>query len=126
MVYYSNVLEVIQTHAADPVVQGHGRRADHVAGENGVSQSRRQRERPGGAPHDRGCGTPGTAALRRHDHRSHGWKHGRRLALVAAVKGYRCIFVLPDKMSEEKVNLLKAYGAEVVLRQPGSNPAKMP
>src|SRR5271157_799604 len=46
MVYYSNVLEVIQTHAADPVVQGHGRRADHVAGENGVSQSRRQHERP--------------------------------------------------------------------------------
>jgi len=34
---------------------------------------------------------------------------------VAAVKGYRCIFVLPDKMSEDKVNLLKAYGAEVVI-----------
>ena len=47
-------------------------------------------------------------------------------ALVAAVKGYRCIFVLPDKMSEEKVNLLKAYGAEVVLRRPGSGPLKMP
>ena len=51
---------------------------------------------------------------------------GAGLALVAAVKGYRCIFVLPDKMSEEKVNLLKAYGAEVVLRRPGSSPAKMP
>src|SRR5208337_1694777 len=81
MVYYSNVLEVIQTHAADPVVQGHGRRADHVAGESGVSQSRRQRERPGGASHDRGCGTPGTAALRRHYHRGHGWQHGRRAGL---------------------------------------------
>jgi cystathionine beta-synthase len=35
--------------------------------------------------------------------------------LVAAVKGYRCIFVMPDKMSAEKIRLLKAYGAEVVL-----------
>jgi cystathionine beta-synthase len=40
---------------------------------------------------------------------------GAGLALVGAVKGFRCIFVLPDKMSEDKVNLLKAYGAEVVI-----------
>jgi cystathionine beta-synthase len=40
---------------------------------------------------------------------------GVGLAMVAAVKGYRCIFVLPDKMSAEKVSLLKAYGAEVVI-----------
>src|SRR5690348_16925890 len=40
---------------------------------------------------------------------------GVGLAMVAAVKGYRCIFVLPDKMSSEKVRLLKAYGAEVVI-----------
>src|SRR4051794_27319057 len=40
---------------------------------------------------------------------------GVGLAMVAAVKGYRCIFVLPDKMSGEKVSLLKAYGAEVVI-----------
>ena len=40
---------------------------------------------------------------------------GVGLAMVAAVKGYRCIFVLPDKMSSEKVSLLKAYGAEVVI-----------
>src|SRR5436189_1702791 len=40
---------------------------------------------------------------------------GVGLAMVAAVKGYRCIFVLPDKMSREKVQLLKAYGAEVVM-----------
>src|SRR5260370_2204538 len=38
---------------------------------------------------------------------------GVGLAMVAAVKGYRCIFVLPDKMSSEKIRLLKAYGAEV-------------
>jgi cystathionine beta-synthase len=40
---------------------------------------------------------------------------GLGLALVAAVRGYRCIFVLPDKMSEDKVRLLRAYGAEVVI-----------
>lgn len=40
---------------------------------------------------------------------------GVGLALVAAVKGYRCIFVMPDKMSNEKINLLRAYGAEVVI-----------
>jgi cystathionine beta-synthase len=40
---------------------------------------------------------------------------GLGLAMAAAVKGYRCIFVLPDKMSSEKIGLLKAYGAEVVI-----------
>jgi cystathionine beta-synthase len=40
---------------------------------------------------------------------------GVGLAMVAAVKGYRCIFVLPDKMAKEKISLLKAYGAEVVI-----------
>src|SRR5262245_7828055 len=40
---------------------------------------------------------------------------GVGLAMVAAVKGYRCIFVLPDKMAAEKIALLKAYGAEVVI-----------
>ena len=40
---------------------------------------------------------------------------GVGLAIAAALKGYRCIFTLPDKMSQEKVRLLKAYGAEVVV-----------
>ncbi len=40
---------------------------------------------------------------------------GVGLAMVAAVKGYRCIFVMPDKMSEDKVSLLRAFGAEVVI-----------
>ena len=39
---------------------------------------------------------------------------GVGLAMAAAVKGYRCIFVMPDKVSSEKVQLLRAYGAEVV------------
>ena len=42
---------------------------------------------------------------------------GVGLAMVAAVRGYRCIFVLPDKMSSEKIALLKAYGAEVIITQ---------
>jgi cystathionine beta-synthase len=40
---------------------------------------------------------------------------GVGLAVAAAVKGYRCIFVLPDKMSREKIDLLRAYGAETVI-----------
>jgi cystathionine beta-synthase len=40
---------------------------------------------------------------------------GVGLAIAAALKGYRCIFTMPDKMSMEKVRLLKAYGAEVVV-----------
>jgi len=40
---------------------------------------------------------------------------GMGLALVAALKGYRCIFTIPDKQSREKVNLLKAFGARVVV-----------
>jgi cystathionine beta-synthase len=40
---------------------------------------------------------------------------GAGLALIAAVKGYRCIFVMPDKMSADKVNFLKAYGAEIII-----------
>src|SRR2546423_189732 len=40
---------------------------------------------------------------------------GAGLAIVAAQRGYRCIFVMSDKMSDEKVALLRAYGAEVVV-----------
>jgi cystathionine beta-synthase len=40
---------------------------------------------------------------------------GAALALQAAVKGYRCIFVMPDKMSQEKIDSLRAFGARVVV-----------
>ena len=39
---------------------------------------------------------------------------GVGLALVAAVRGYKCVFVLPQKMSQDKEDLLRAYGAEIV------------
>jgi cystathionine beta-synthase len=40
---------------------------------------------------------------------------GVGLAIAAAQKGYRCIFVMPDKMSQEKISMLRGYGAEVVI-----------
>jgi cystathionine beta-synthase len=40
---------------------------------------------------------------------------GVGLAIVAALKGYRCVFVMPDKVSHEKIALLRGYGAEVVV-----------
>lgn len=50
---------------------------------------------------------------------------GQALAMVAAVKGYRCIFTMPDKMSSEKVAMLKAFGAKVIITPtdvPGDSP----
>jgi cystathionine beta-synthase len=77
---------------------------------------------PGGSIKDR----VGVAMVEEAEHR--GWLQpggtiieatagntGVGLALAASVKGYRCIFVLPDKMSGEKIRLLKAYGAEIVI-----------
>jgi cystathionine beta-synthase len=40
---------------------------------------------------------------------------GVGLAIAAAIRGYRCVFTIPDKMSMEKVKLLKAFGAEVIV-----------
>src|SRR5882757_643867 len=77
---------------------------------------------PGGSVKDRVAVAMITEAERRGSLRTGGTiieatagNTGVGLAMVAAVKGYRCIFVLPDKMSAEKISLLKAYGAEVVV-----------
>src|SRR5258708_1642027 len=40
---------------------------------------------------------------------------GVGLAIVAAEKGYRCVFVCPDKVAQDKISVLRAYGAEVVV-----------
>ncbi|OJH34686.1 pyridoxal-phosphate dependent enzyme [Cystobacter ferrugineus] len=50
---------------------------------------------------------------------------GMGVALAAAVKGYKCIFTMPDKMSLEKINRLKAFGAQVVVT-PTNVPAEDP
>lgn len=50
---------------------------------------------------------------------------GQGLAMAAAVKGYRCVFTMPDKMSKEKQDSLRAYGAEVIITPtdvPGDSP----
>jgi cystathionine beta-synthase len=47
---------------------------------------------------------------------------GLGLAMVAAVKGYKCIFVLPEKISQEKRAMLRAYGARVVITPTGLEP----
>ena len=50
---------------------------------------------------------------------------GSALAMIAAVKGYRCIITMPDKMSQEKQNMMKAFGAEVIIT-PTDVPADSP
>ena len=50
---------------------------------------------------------------------------GVGLALAAAVKGYKCIFTMPDKMSKEKQDTLKAFGAQVIVT-PTNVPAESP
>jgi cystathionine beta-synthase len=47
---------------------------------------------------------------------------GVGLAIAAALRGYRCIFVMPDKMSNEKIATLRAYGAEVVITPTAVDP----
>ncbi len=50
---------------------------------------------------------------------------GLGAAMAAAVMGYRCVFTMPDKMSTEKINMLRAFGAEVVITPtdvPGDSP----
>src|SRR3954453_10581757 len=47
---------------------------------------------------------------------------GVGLAIAAAQKGYRCIFVMPDKMSQEKISMLRGYGAEVVITPAAVDP----
>jgi cystathionine beta-synthase len=48
---------------------------------------------------------------------------GIGLALVAQRRGYRCIFVCPDKVSQDKINVLRAYGAEVAVCPTAVDPA---
>ena len=77
---------------------------------------------PGGSVKDR-IGLPLIEAAERDGHLKPGGtiveptsgNTGVGLAIAAAIKGYRCIFVMPDKMSQEKISLLRAYGAEVVI-----------
>ena len=72
---------------------------------------------PGGSVKDR-IGLPLIEAAERDGHLKPGGtiveptsgNTGVGLAIAAAIKGYRCIFVMPDKMSQEKISTLRAYG----------------
>ena len=90
-------------------------RAAHDPGEARDAESGRQREGPDRHADDRGRRARRPAAAGRHDRRADSGNTGHGLAIAAAVRGYKCIFVMPDKMSQEKISLLRAYGAEVVI-----------
>jgi len=47
---------------------------------------------------------------------------GVGLALAAAVKGYKIMFTIPDKMSKEKIDLLRAYGAKIIVTPTAVSP----
>lgn len=77
---------------------------------------------PGGSIKDR-IALPIIERAEREGHLKHGGtivegtsgNTGIALAIIAALRGYKCIFTMPDKMSQEKVRLLKAFGAEVII-----------
>ena len=77
---------------------------------------------PGGSVKDRiaarmieAAEASGELAAGRHDRRADLRQHRRRPGDGGPARGYRCVFVCPDKVSEDKRNVLRAYGAEVVV-----------
>ncbi len=84
---------------------------------------------PGGSVKDR-IGLPMIEALEASGHLKPGGtiieatsgNTGVGLAIAAAIKGYRCVFTMPDKMSQEKVRLMKAFGAEVIITPTAVSP----
>ena len=125
MHYYENALEVV---GSTPLVKLH-RVMDNAAC---TVLAKVEFVNPGGSVKDR----PALAMVRDAEERgllrpggtiveATSGNTGTGLAMVAAIKGYRCILVMPEKVSEEKVRLLRAYGAEVVIT-PSGIPASSP
>ena len=112
---YPNILELV---GATPIV-----RLDKLSPRGGAQiLAKLEYLNPGGSVKDR-IGLPMIEAAEREGKLKPGGtiveptsgNTGVGLAIGAAIKGYRCIFVMPDKMSQEKIALLRAYGAEVVI-----------
>jgi cystathionine beta-synthase len=113
--YYDNIL---QTIGKTPLVRLHR----VTRGVNGLILAKLEYFNPGGSVKDRigasiveeaeqeGRLKPGGTIVE-----STSGNTGMGLALVAAVKGYRTVFTLPDKMSIEKIRLLRSFGAEVIV-----------
>jgi len=80
-----------------------------------IVQSRQFHQRPEWRQDDRRCGARRPAEARRDHHRRHLGNTGMGLAIAAVVKGYKCIFTTTDKQSKEKVDALRAFGAEVIV-----------
>ena len=112
---YSNVIQAIGN---TPIV-----RLNHVAPDLGINfYVKLEFMNPGGSIKDRigwwliedaekrGVLNPGGTIVE-----STSGNTGVGLAMAAAIKGYRCIFVLPDKMSQEKIKNLRAFGAKVIV-----------
>ncbi len=115
MKYYENVLELV---GKTPLVKL-GRMADSNMA---TILMKMEHLNPGGSVKDRmavhmirraeerGLIKPGATLVE-----STSGNTGMGLAMAAAVLGYRCVFTIPDKMSKEKIDMLKAFGAEVVI-----------
>ncbi|MBS36372.1 MAG: pyridoxal-5'-phosphate-dependent protein subunit beta [Thiotrichales bacterium] len=115
MKYYKNVLELIGN---TPLVQLNKLTPPGSA----TLLAKMEQLNPGGSVKDRmaynmvrraedaGLIKPGTTLVE-----STSGNTGMGLAMTAAVRGYKSIFTMPDKMSKEKIDMLKAYGAEVVV-----------
>ena len=103
-------------HPAGPAAPGHRRHPRHGAGQGRVLQPGRLGEGPHRAwrwstrPSETACCKPGGTIVEPTSGNT-----GVGLALVAQQRGYRCVFVCPDKVSRDKINVLRAYGAEVVV-----------
>lgn len=115
MARYGSILEAV---GRTPLIE-----LPHVAAESGICLlGKLESANPGGSSKDRialamvedaersGDLIPGGTIVE-----ATAGNTGVALAMVAATRGYRCLFVLPDKMSAEKVELLRAYGAEIVV-----------
>ena len=93
-----------------------GRRESHRAGQGRDVQSRQLDQGPHGGQDDRGRRDapallkPGGTIIE-----GTSGNTGMGLAIAAVVKGYKCIFTTTDKQSKEKVDALKAFGAEVIV-----------
>src|SRR6184192_234314 len=115
MRYYSNILETIGN---TPLVQ----LPKIMDGVKGLVLAKLEMMNPGGSVKDRigekmiedaeakGTLKPGGTIIEPTSGNT-----GLGLAMVAAIKGYRAVFTMPDKMSREKIDLLKAFGARVVV-----------
>jgi cystathionine beta-synthase len=122
MQYYGDILEAI---GDTPLI-----RLNRVTeGSRALVLCKAEFLNPGGSVKDR-IGRNMIEAAEREGHLRHGGtvvestsgNTGVGLALVAATKGYRLVFTMPDKMSQEKIRLLKAFNAEVVITPTAVDP----